>query len=158
MVPLLALLLFFDPGPVNTPLHDDSLLIYQLYREEILILDNSTDYGEWNKKARFTDSVAAPAFKRLKEINGVPYLPVKIKNKEGFGIAYYYPDPRNVKAVHLEIDHTQIAFSVIIWQTKFIVDEKNMTRIPYIERVYYGKDGAPKYIEKLSPVTWEKYR
>lgn len=154
---LLFIFLIF-PALGHSQAFEDSLYIYNIYKDELSSLEHTHDYMTWAIREATDDSLTAPAFERLKKINGMPYLPTIIRNKESVGTAYQYPKPSGMIAKNIEVDSNKIKFSVIVWQTKFITNNKGKTRIPYIERVYFGFDDIPKFVEKLSPVTWEKLR
>ena len=158
MIHLLFLLLPLNTESARDRLHSDSLLIYRTYQNEIAVLNSATSYQEWYDRENRDDSLTACAFKRLKDYNGLRYYPVKMHNREGMGVAYEYPNPDNPEAVPMEIDNSEIKFSILGTQTKFITDSKNKTRIPYFERIYFGTNYEPRYIEKLDPLTLEKFR
>jgi hypothetical protein len=158
MLHLLFLLLPLSNESPREQLHKDSVLIYKTYQNEIAFLSSVTNYQDWYDRENHDDSMTACAFKRLKEFNGLRYYPVKMQNREGMGVAYEYPDPDNVEASPIIFDNSEIKFSILGTQTKFITDSKNKTRIPYFERIYFGTNYEPKYIEKLDPLTLEKFR
>ncbi|MFI5140191.1 MAG: hypothetical protein ACHQIM_20390 [Sphingobacteriales bacterium] len=155
---MITLLLLTLAVSADSPsqLHEDSVLIYNTYKDEIDSLLKAESYMAWAIKQGNDDSITAAAFKRLKEHNHIPYAPVKMQNREGYGVGYLYPNPANPEPGLIEIDSATSKFSIVAIQTKFITDGKGKTRKPYIERVYYGPGGEIRYVERLNPITWQR--
>jgi hypothetical protein len=133
----------------------DSLFIYNTYKNEIEALAGNTNYQVWRQTQCKDALMTEKAFERLERLNGAPYEPVETLNKESLGTAYRYPKPAAAFDGHEDINRTDIKFSVMLTQTRFITDINGMTRVPYIIRAYFGTNGEEKYIELLDPYTCE---
>lgn len=131
--------------PTKLQAHEDSVTIYNAYTDNIKVLTDITDHQKWYGIQDSLDKLTACCFRRLSLYNGKVYHPLKEYNKEGFGVAYFYPQPVDTLK--------QTYFSVIDLQTKFILRDDGKTKIPYNERWYFGEDHSLVKIEKLDPVT-----
>jgi hypothetical protein len=136
----------------------DSILIYETFKNEIDSLKTAKDYESWYILADSITTKTASSFLRLKKYNKEEYEPIEIFNKEGFGVAYLYP-PVDYKNVN---DSTStdalIRFSIVFYQTRFITDSLNMTRIPYLKKIYYDDKGRQIKCDKINPITFEKIK
>lgn len=151
----LLLLLHVDDNRFQP--YRDSLFIYNIYKDEVDTLAKAHDYLAWRQREYIDAAMTEKAFERLAQFNGVPYEPVEVLNREGFGTAYRYPKPSDPEAVKgdADIDSSGIKFSVTLPQTRFITDLNGMTRIPFIIRVYFDQNGEQRYVELLDPSTCE---
>jgi len=135
--------------------YDDSLLIYQSYKQQISDLktySETLNYGAWIKMEDSIKSYVSPAFARLEKANHERYAPIDSLTMEGFGVAYLYPNPNSPAG-----DKTKVGgYSVLSRQIHFLVNSKNRTRVPFVEEWYYNKQGVVIKVVKRDPVTLQE--
>ncbi len=159
-------LLFLLLGPSvelsNEQAYQDSLFIYNTYKDNIQTLRETNDPNYWYRLEDTLSFSTACSFRRLTLYNKTSYKPVLVYDKRDFGIAPYYPAPSGIVSqipdvsVNTDVLHAYrtTAYSVIGQETKFIADKNGKTIMPYIERVYYDVDNNIIKIVKLNPVTY----
>src|ERR1017187_9068322 len=113
MIHLLFLLLPLSSVSGREQLHSDSVLIYKTYMNEIAFLETVSEFDAWYERENRDDSLTACAFKRLKEYNGLRYFPLRSHNREGYGVAYEYPDPDKPEALAVISGGAEIKFSIL---------------------------------------------
>jgi hypothetical protein len=155
MIQWVCLLLLLNVDDSRIEACRDSLFVYNTYKNQVETLANTTNYQAWRQTEYIDALMTEKAFERLERLNGVPYEPVETLNKEGLGTAYKYPKPTGAVDNYADIDRTDIKFSIMLPQTRFITDINGMTRVPFIIRAYFGTNGEEKYMELLDPYTCE---
>ena len=156
----LCSILLTQPDSAKIKAYNDSLAIYNTYQDQIESMKKYTDssnYNDWLKRYVHDDSATACNFVRLRKYNKKSYQPYDSLEMEGFGIAYKYPKPYGFKEKNDSLPEPEnFSFTKIDLQTKFIVDEKNFTRIPYLDLLYFDGDGKLYKQEKIDPITLKK--
>jgi len=157
---ILSIILLTNPDSAKIKAYNDSLVIYEAYKDQIETMKKCADslnYQEWYKIQAKNDSATACNFVRLKKYNKQNYDPEDSLEMEGFGLAYKYPKPYGFKETLDTIKKPdELNFTKIDLQTKFIVDKKNFTRIPYLDLIYYNRSGIIYKKEKVDPVSLQK--
>jgi hypothetical protein len=131
----------------------DSLFIYQIYRDEIAFLDSAAQNSNpqsWYQRSDLDDSLTNCAKLRLKKWNHTTYEAIDEKDLEGYGTAYLFPSPGEQKA----------RYSIIDRQIKFTTRKDGKTETPYVERIYFSNQGEVLNVVRLDPVTvdWDESR
>jgi hypothetical protein len=146
---------------------EDSVFIYNLYKDNIATLQKIKDSNQWHLLQDSLDAQTSCALRRLRLHNKQQYKPAKYFDRRGFGEAYYYPKPGDASGEHTftlaESGERTFStpkseggtFSVILQQTKFMLDDTGKTKVPYIERLYFDDDNKLLKIEKLDPAKFE---
>ena len=128
--------------------YEDSLYVYTYYHGQIDYLRKCFTALDFNGWIKLTDSVTKnvkliSAYKRLNAFH--PYRPSDILEIEGFGVAVEYAKPTGHKP---PADYT-----IEYPQTKFILNDLDMTIIPYYEEWHFNGNGQLLYITRRNPVT-----
>jgi hypothetical protein len=147
MIHFLILLTLNSEPSETKQAQEDSLLIYNYYKTSVKTLKETADPHQWFTLEDSLSRATACAFRRLSIYNKKEYKPAGVYDREGFGIAYYFPPPANGKRL--------VAFTLIDRQTKFLVSEKGKSKIPYCEKLYYDNERNLIRVEKLNPLTLE---
>ncbi len=77
----------------NEQAQKDSLFIYNTYKHSFTVLQNSDVPEKWYAYEDSLSQLTACHFLRLSQFNKQPYRPVDELNKEGFGVAFLFPEP-----------------------------------------------------------------
>jgi hypothetical protein len=182
MIQYLCLLLLSTSEYGPSQAHQDSLFLYNSYKESAKMLENTTKPGQVYMVDDKLAQATAAALLRLSTFNNQTYEAEKEYNKEGVGVAFDYPRPsafiesvpkvspnmlsqpkqpdRQAYAAKLSAPSTDphetrpIAFKVLDNQTHFIV-KNGKTTTPYVLMNYYAKGRILVKTEKLNPVTFE---
>jgi hypothetical protein len=129
--------------------HDDSMLIYRTYKDEISFLQKyaqESNIQGWYNRSAYDDSLTNCAKLRLKKWNNQAYQPIDERDLEGYGTAFLYPAPGELR---------RAKYSITDSQTKFITRADGKTKIPYIERTYFDEGGSVINVVHLNPTTLE---
>ena len=159
---LVILLLGHSPEAAAMQSYEDSVIVYNAYKDNIKTLKETSDMHKWYRLEDTLSVRTACSLRRLRLYNHAEYKPVIIYEKKGMGIAPFYPAPSgtsyntpnsNVNAATLSL-YRATAYSVIGQETRFIVNEKGRSIIPYVERVYFDVNHNLIKIVKLNPITF----
>lgn len=143
--------------------YNDSLFIYETYKEQIekmKIYANTLNYTAWFKIQAHDDSAIACNLVRLQKYNKKKYEPSETLEIESFGLAYKYPKPYGINEKKDTLVEKKTAdnfkFKIIDYQVRFILNDKNLTKIPYLNLLYYNDRGIVYKKEKIDPITLQK--
>src|SRR5687768_17402023 len=88
-------LLILTPAAHNseaTP-SEDSVFVYNLYKDNIATLQKIKDSNQWHLLQDSLDALTACALRRLRIYNKQEYKPAKYFERREFGEAYCFPKP-----------------------------------------------------------------
>ena len=167
--PLLFYFLSLDAQYNIEKRRQDSLLIYETYKNEIeyIKIDTSPSHINCSIIELSHDSITVCARVRLYKFNKKIYKPIEVYNAEGaYGQALRYPKPSlmsysdtsNIRQQERIIDTSIFSYSIIYPTTKFIVKDDGKTKIPYVDEIYYNFLNIPILVKKLDPYTLKELK
>jgi hypothetical protein len=142
-----------------TERYNDSLLIYNVYKTQIEMIQRITSINQqsWYDRSAHDDSIIACALIRLKTYNKEAYQPDKDFNREGLGVALHYPAPSLLEHSGQFVQKVlTFRYSILDTQTHFMSDSSGR-KIPYNIRYYYDH-GRIIAEERINPITFEKIK